>query len=222
MSRINADRPGCKDVFHSFMVANATYAHTLEIPCIKPETSLPTKLISFSKSISSSDTDSWIHFYEDDVCFERVWSHPHRYLPILKKYAGVIAPDFSLYRDMPLVNQVWNIYRSRAIATWLQDNGIAVIPNVRWGDERTFDVCCAGISKHSVIAIGSHGCIKLAGERTYFQNGLAYVVDSLLPRTIIVYGSAPASIFGKYKKVGVDILCFSSDCALAHRKVVNI
>ena len=78
-----------------------------------------------------------MHCYEDDAAFERLWSRPERYLPILKRYAGVIAPDFSLYRDMPLVMQQWNVYRSRAIAHWLQENGIPVIANVRWGDRRT-------------------------------------------------------------------------------------
>lgn len=122
-----------------------------------------------------------MHFYEDDASFERLWNNPQKYIPILKKYKGVITPDFSDYRDMPLVMQQWNTYRNRAIGCRLQDNGIPTIANVRWGDKRTFPFCCAGTPKNSIIAIGSHGCIKLLQKRPYFINGLDYSVKTLQP-----------------------------------------
>lgn len=220
MSVKNSTRSGCKDVFHAFMVRNATYEGELEIPNIAPITAIPSKLIPFSKAISSREFDAWVHFYEDDVSFERIWNKPLKYLPILKRYKGVIAPDFSLYRDMPLAMQHWNIYRSHAVAVWLQDEGVPVIANVRWGDERTYDICCFGVPKHSAIAIGSHGCIKLLSDRIHFVGGLDHIVKKLEPSTIIIYGTAPDKIFLPYKQKGIDILQFDSDCSVAHRKAV--
>ncbi len=143
MSQINSTRNGCKDVFHAFMVQNATYDGELEIPRIAPEITIPKKLISFSKAIGGTDYDAWVHFYEDDASFERLWNKPFKYLTILKRYKGVIAPDFSLYRDMPLVMQNWNIYRSHAVAVWLQSEGVPVIANVRWSDERTYETAAS-------------------------------------------------------------------------------
>lgn len=221
MSQINSARSGCKDVFHAFMVRNATYEGELEIPCIAPEMTLPTKLIPFSKAVGGTDFDAWVHFYEDDVSFERFWNKPFKYLPILKRYKGVISPDFSLYRDMPLVMQHWNIYRSHATAVWLQSEGVPVIANVRWGDNRTYDICCCGVPKRSAIAIGSHGCVKLLQDREYFTKGLKYVVNELNPTTLIVYGTAPDAIFGYYRNAGIVVLQFDSDCMVAHRKVVS-
>lgn len=221
MSKINAARGGCKDVFRAFLVSNATYAGDFEFPCILPETTIPTRLISFSKAIKSNDYDAWVHFYEDDVAFERIWNNPQRYLSILKRFAGVITPDFSLYRDMPLIMQLWNIYRSHAIGCWLQENGVHVITNVRFADERTYAPCCAGVPKHSAIAVGSHGCIRSWDDRAFFEQGLAYVISELLPPVIIVYGSAPDTIFEKYKKSGITILHFDSECTIAHRKKVG-
>ena len=221
MSRINSIRSGCKDVFHAFMVSNANYKGMLEIPCIASETAIPNKLIPFSKAISGKNFDAWVHFYEDDAAFERLWNQPLKYLPILKRYNGVISPDFSLYRDMPLVMQQWNIYRSHAVAAWLQSEGIPVIANVRWGDKRTYNICCLGIPKSSTIAIGSHSCIKLLQERSFFINGLEYVVKKLKPKTIVVYGATPNAIFDKYKNAGIEILQFDSDCMVAHQKAVS-
>lgn len=217
MSRINSTRKGCKDVFRAFLVKNATYKGKLEIPVIKPCKELPTKLITFSEAIHSTDYDSWVHFYEDDANFERIWNNPKKYLPILKRFAGVIAPDFSLYRDMPLVMQYWNIYRSHAIATWLQDHGVNVQANVRWGDRRTYDTCCIGVPHNSTVAIGSHGCIKLLEDRKYFVEGLEHVIKKINPKTIIVYGAAPDYIFEKYKRQGIVILQFDSDISANHK-----
>ncbi len=221
MSKENNTRSGCKDVFRAFLVKNATYEGYLEIPCIKKTEEIPNRLIPFSKAVGSHDYDAWVHFYEDDVSFERLWNQPSKYLPILKKFKGVITPDFSVYRDMPLVMQQWNIYRSRAIGHWLQENGIPVIANVRWSDGRTYEVCCTGVPSDSTIAIGSHGCIKLVREREFFARGLDYAVNKLQPKTIIVYGTAPDEIFSKYRDAGISILQFESDYMIAHRKAVN-
>ncbi|MBO4913316.1 MAG: DUF4417 domain-containing protein [Butyrivibrio sp.] len=218
MSQINAMRPGCRDVFRAFLVEKATYQGFLEIPEITEGDYVPQKLIPFSKAVSSKDYACWVHFYEDDATFERVWNNPKKYLPILKRFAGVISPDFSLYRDMPLVMQFWNIYRNRAIGRWLQDNGIKVIVNVRFGDHRTYDACCFGVPRHSCIAVGSHGCIKLIDDRKFFVDGLEQIIKRLEPQRIVVYGAAPDAIFGKYKNQGIEILHFDSDFAVTRGK----
>ncbi len=216
----SAERPGCKDVFRAFLVENAIYEGDFEIPRILPVDVKPNKLVAFSKALTSENHDTWIHFYEDDVVFERIWNNPRRYLPIIKKFEGVIAPDFSLYRDMPLVMQLWNIYRSHAIASWLQENGVPVIANVRWGDERTFAVCCNGVPKYATIAVGSHGCIKYRNEREYFTDGLKYIAQKLKPKVIIVYGTAPDEIFEQYRQKGIEILQFDSEYMIAHSRAV--
>lgn len=219
MSTNNCSRSGCKDVFHAYLVENAQYAGDWEFPCINPEESLPVRLIPFSKTKHSKDNEAWVHFYEDDANFECFWNRPSAYLARLRRFAGVITPDFSLYRDMPLVMQNWNIYRSRALGTWLQEKSIPVIPNVRWGDERTFSSSCAGISEHTTIAVGSHGCMKCALDRHFFVRGLEYAIAALKPKVIIVYGTAPKAIFEKYRDAGITILQFDSEFALSRKAV---
>lgn len=220
MTKVNSTRCGCRDVFHTFLVKNATYDSPLEIPCLQLEMQKPNKLISFTKALHSTDYDAWVHFYEDDASFERLWNRPNIYLPILKRFNGVISPDFSVYRDMPLVMQFWNIYRSRAIAFWLQENGLSVIPNIRFSDDRTYNLSCVGIKKHGVIAVGSHGCMKIFTERAYFQNGLNYVIETLKPTTLVVYGTTPQDVFNPYKEMGIEVLQFDSEF-MQSRKVVS-
>ena len=218
MSLLNRNRSGCKDVFKSFLLKNAKYDGIFEIPTIEYGIFRPKKLILFSKCLSSIDYEAWVCFYEDDAAFERVWNNPRKYLPILKKFAGVICPDFSLYRDMPLAYQLWNVFRSRMLGSWFQANGINVIANVRFSDPRSYTFVCAGVAQGGTIAVGSHGCIKCKQDKEEFAKGLDYVVNELKPTIIIVYGTAPDDIFGKYKELGIEILQFDSEFATSRKE----
>lgn len=208
-----------KDVFNAFLVEKANYDGIEEIPCIKTSILLPEKVITFSKALKTNDYDRWVVFYEHDDKLIRLWNNPRRYLNVLKKFKGVITPDFSLYRNMPLVMQKWQTYKGKAISVWLQNEGVEVIPNVRFADERSYSFCVNGVEKHSTIAVGTHGCIKKVIDRVYFEKGLAETVRRLQPQTIIVYGAAPDSIFRKYKKLGIQIVQFDSEFAVSHKAV---
>ena len=212
---------GKTDVFKSFLVKNATYAGEQEIPKIRTSNLIPEKVVSFSKAISSKDYNQWISFYEYDYKFECLWRTPHKYLPIIKRFQGIISPDYSLYYDMPLCMQVWNTYRGRALAHWLQENGVEVIPNVRWGDERTFETACLGVESGKTIAVGTHGCIKTVEGRKMFIAGFDYVINRLKPKTVLVYGRMPDKIFCLAKLYGVELVQFESEFSLSHQKEVN-
>lgn len=125
-----------------------------------------------------------------------------------------------MYRDMPLAMQIWNIYRSRAIGNWLQKNGVKVIPNIRFGDRRTYRICCDGISNNCIIAVGTHGTLKHVVDREIFVRGLDVVIRRLEPTVIVVYGAAPDYIFKKYEDAGIKIVKFSSEYAVSHKEVV--
>lgn len=216
MARLNCVRKGCKEVWNAFLISTAYYEGAFEFPIIQPTDYIPNRLIVFSKAVSSKDYDQWVHFYQDDYSFERIWRNPQRYLPILKHFNGVILPDCSTYRDMPLVMQLWNIYRSRAIGYWLQENGVKVIVNIRFGDSRTYGCCCDGVAKNCTIAVGSHGNLKDEEDAQYFIEGINAVVERLEPRAIVVYGSAPDYVFSKYVAQGIKIIQFDSDIAQSH------
>lgn len=210
------------DVFHAFLVENANYDGYIEIPIIKTSDQIPEKVVTFSKAMAKkwTDYDCWILFYEHDKKFERLWNNPKKYLPKLRKFKGIISPDFSLYRNMPLIMQAWNTYRNRALAHWLCQNDIEVIPNIRWNDERTFAFCFDGVEKNKTVAVGTHGCIKRREDRKYFKAGLEELVKRLSPKTILVYGCAPKEIFQKYEDAGIRIIHFESEFSKSRKRGV--
>jgi hypothetical protein len=212
-----------KDIFHAWLVKDAIFEGKWEMPKLPSIQSVPSELVSFSAIFSRKEQNlnSWVHFFIDDYKFERLWKKPLAYLERLRKYEGVISPDFSLYRDMPLVMQAWNTYRNRAMGYWLSQNGIRVIPNVRWGDERTYEFCFDGLPKHSAVAVGTHGCVKNRKDRGYFTSGFLTMLERIHPTRIIVYGKNNDRIFPPLftHAYGVKIVSFESDFSLSHRIV---
>ena len=61
------------DVFHSYLVRNATYAGEEEFPVIKSCNEIPNRIIPFSEAMNSknNDFDCWVCFYELDYLFIR-------------------------------------------------------------------------------------------------------------------------------------------------------
>lgn len=78
-------------------------------------------------------------------------------------------------------------------------------------------VCCDGISQNSTIAVGTHGILKNKEDRNFFIEGVDSVVKTIEPSAIVVYGSAPEKIFGKYLSSGIGIIQFDSEFAKMHK-----
>ncbi|WP_303174463.1 DUF4417 domain-containing protein [uncultured Desulfovibrio sp.] len=194
------------DVFRSELVRSAQFSPLFEFPQLKAVYCKPARAVPFEKACTVSNHDQWVHFYTHDRNFERIWSNPKRYLPILQRFTGVITPDFSLYREMPLAMQIWNTYRNRSIAYWLQREDVPIIPNVRWGDERTYAFAFEGLAEGGTVAVSTNGTLRGKMDREYFKQGLAYMVAVLRPKTIVNYSQTPDDIFGPYKAKGLEIV----------------
>lgn len=195
------------DGFRADLVKNATFDGLLEIPSIKKNEAIiiPKDTIPFSLMNQTKDYTEFVIFYEHDIKFADLLLATDEYIDQLSNFQGVISPDCSLYRDMPLVLQIANTYMSRAIGYYLQQQGIYVIPNVRWGDERSYTTCelpekfaFLGLPKHSIVSIGTYGCIQSKINKHYFKEGLRAMLEELEPKVVIVYGSMPDSIFGEF------------------------
>ena len=196
------------DGFNPELVETAFFDGELEIPIVKDTNPpLPTKVIPFSQRNKSTNYDEYIVFYENDLEFGDVLVNPDAYIEEFKKFKGIISLDNSVYIDSPLTVQIGNVYKSRALAHYFQEHDINVIPNCRWGDERSYTTSVLpekfaflGIPKHSIVAIGTYGCNQGKEEKHYLRDGLRVMLDEIEPRCVIVYGSMPAVVFEEFKE----------------------
>lgn len=157
-------------------------------PIIHATDTVPNGLTTFEVATSDKHPDEFAHFFIDDYRFERLWNDPEKYVPVLKRYSGVLSPDFSLYTDMPLPMQVWNSYRSKALASYWQRCGIDVIPTLCWSDERSHDFAFSGIPERSTVAVSTVGVARNKEACRLFEQGLREAIARLMPQCIVWYG----------------------------------
>ncbi len=208
------------------MVSGAGFSSN-DIPlCPTTSAVIPESLLTYKeakelylKELRNGNKDfhckAFVCFYEDDGDFDTVfgiWFRSKQAYKILRHFAGIITPDFSLYQDFPLPLKLWNTYRMRAFGYWYGVIcGGAVINNVRWGTPETYWYCFDGIPKNSVLAIGTvGGSPRKLEDRERFEEGLRELVRRLHPHTIIVYGSAVYPCFDELRTQGIEIIAFPS------------
>ena len=178
------------DGYHPELVQQSLFAGNLEIPILSPPSNIiiPKSLTPFSKRHYVKDHDTAICEYEHDVKCAQLVYDPASLADEIERYAAFITPDCSLYRDMPLCLQIANTYLNRAVGVYFQSKGIYVIPNVRWGDERSYTTCVLpekfaflGLPHHSIYSIGTYGACKTKEEKYHMRNGLIAMLDELQP-----------------------------------------
>ena len=189
------------------LVKNAEFDGLFQIPIIKkPEKiMIPRNFVPFSKMDKVQPERFAVCEYENDRDFADILINPDDYVKELRKFQAFVTPDCSLYWDMPFAAQVVNKYRNHVIGHYMQSKGIYTIPNVRWGDERTYTtkyfpekLAFLGVEKNSIVSIGSYGIVKQKEEKRIFREGLESMLETLEPRVVLVYGAMPDEIFGEY------------------------
>ncbi len=142
-------------------------------------------LIGYDKVNQSNETNKTVHFFLDDYRFESIYKNPDDKIERLKKFNAVLSPDFSMYTEMPVALQLYNCFRNRWTGAYLQQNGITVIPTVRWGNLESFNFCFDGIEKGCVVAVSTLG---VKNEKSHFMLGYNEMRRRIKPEKIICYG----------------------------------
>lgn len=188
-----------RDVFNYDLFKNIEITGKYNSPVIRQCDEFPENVISFNYIHTVKEPEKYfVHFYIDDYQFERVWNKAKLYVKMLKKFAGVIGPDFSAYTDMSLSQRIWNVYRNKLLMAYWQKNGIKVIPNVRWVDNcglNDFNNGLDGYPQNSTIAITTNG-FKSTPEEIY-NKAFNQVIQQLKPSMVVVIGTLP----NKYKQL---------------------
>src|SRR5206468_33366 len=162
------------------------------IPDLPPAVVEPARLLPYNArhAIAAARPGDAVHFFLDDYRFETVWSKPERGLSRCCSVGVALTPDFSLWSNMPLVMQVWQVYRSRWCGAWLLSHGVTVIPTVSWSTPDSYPFAFAGIAPGSIVAVSTVGVVRDPEARALFAAGYAAMLDTVRPARVLVYGTA--------------------------------
>lgn len=133
-------------------------------------------------------------FFVEDYRFSCAWSYPKRMAAVLAglELSAVCEPDYSVYADAPLVEQLQMVYQMRWCGRFWQSIGLPVIPTLTWSDKRSFEFCFSGIPYGCpVVAVESRACGRFRRE---FNFGLAAALEIVSPSRLLIYGDRNAWI----------------------------
>lgn len=211
-------RQQVKDCWNAHLLQNASYSKKWELPLFPPTNAVPSDLQSFRYINHATENSNWIHFFGFDEYLEDVWENPEIWAKQLKRFSGVISPDLSVCRDMPFPQQLYNTYRNRVLAHFFAQQGIPIIPNIRWADERSLEFVFEGIDRNSTVCVSTSGMLAHTSDRECFRRGFDAMVKTMTPSTILVYGSMPSDIFSKYQNSGIYFAQYDIDTQKAHKR----
>lgn len=164
------------------------------IPEIDPVTEYPAGNfipMNYAKSEKHPENKN-IHCFVDDYQFIRYWNNPDAYIPKLKQFRSICAPDFSTYTDMPVAMQIYNHYRKHWLAAYWQLHGITVYPTISWATPDSYSWCFDGEPKGGIVAVSSVGTQNSSESKRLFLQGYEEMMKQLSPTWVIFYGQVPA------------------------------
>lgn len=207
------------DGYHNYLVERTELVGSPGIPMMLNlhNTVIPRSLISFDKCRNAPDKRQYVHFYMYDKGFNSVLTATKRYVELLRLFDGVITPDCSMLIGQSPCLQQTSTYFNRAVGIYLQRQGIPVIPNIRWSDERSFEYCFLGVPQGIIVSISTHGCIRTDNQKEMFRKGLDEMIRVLKPKGILVHGHMPDKIFGEFLSV-VPFYRYPSQFELTHKE----
>lgn len=158
------------------------------------------KFISFAdvKKDDTENADKIVHFFTYDWIFEKVYDNTDEEIAKLGRFKALLSPDFSIFTNMPMALQIYNIFKNRWCGAFWQQNGLKVIPTVSWGDRNSFSFCFDGIEKGSVVAVSTY-CRENAEEE--FLLGYNKMLEIIEPEAVICYDEPFPSMKGNIIEV---------------------
>lgn len=161
----------------------------------------PDYLCLYSETNNYFKTDNTcICFYQYDNMFDgikgifnAIYYQDEKLLAKYKsRFKGVkyaIAPDYSQCGDIPRIENLYRLFKSRLVSNWLLlECGVIVIPNITYANENYFDVMLDGMNNAEVVAFSVKGVTREVKEKELLIKAIKYTVDSLKKlKKIIVY-----------------------------------
>lgn len=126
------------------------------------------------------------HGFVDDWRLEALWrsGNFHVHKAALCGYA--VAPDFSVYPNYPAAYSIYQVLRSRMIASFWQQHGVNVIPVLSWThiDDPDFHRYIEGLESCEVLAVRA----PTRGYHSEWEECASRINGMLKPKMVFHFG----------------------------------
>ena len=163
---------------------------------------------------------SCVFFYTEDDKFNGIYPYPAEMTTkMLNAHVKMcIMPNFSSYKRMPMVERLFQLYKSHFVARYWQKNGLLVVPDFIPQDD-VWRYTCELIPEGCPFAVQIHQSLK-DDETKETANVIRRQIERCKPPYVICYFSKKnrnnlESVFDGVNVLWVETFC--AQCA-SHRK----
>ena len=158
------------------------YQHEFSLFC--PPDLLPWQKYRWGRFGSGGAADAW-HCFVDDWRLEHLWRRPGQGMVKAIFSQVITAPDFSVETDFPFELVSYQVWRSRVLSLYWQENGVVVVPVLQWGSPESFPLCARGIRPGSVVAVRG----PQRGTECAWLDGAHYMLKTVRPALVLHFGN---------------------------------
>jgi len=149
-------------------------------------------------------------FYVYDHKFAQLYAEVAPFTEILlaQGWQALVTPNFSLWPEMVLVEQLWQLYRSRWVGRFWQEAGLQVIPDVEWNCVNFLDYTLLGIPPGlPCLSLQLQSAVANSTEWQARFEAIEVVVARLAPQQLLIYGGTRADQSEVRTRVGEQTQC---------------
>lgn len=128
-------------------------------------------------------------FYVEDWRFISLMRNTKKALHLLSKFKYVVQPDYSVYYDTPLIDQMFRCYTGKKVGSIWAQNGLKVIPNLVLGSRELLPYTLHGIAKGSSFAVQIQANSQDPEQDSNDEWTIKSALDVIQPKTFLVYGT---------------------------------
>lgn len=160
-----------------------------ELPKLLPyQGRLPNEFRPYNARVLPDASRVGVYCHIDDAHFISCWNRPMTGLAKVRRYMTAVAPDFTLWMDGLLCENVEQLRRNRVIGLYWQSNGVQVIPSASWGSADSLKYSFDGLPQNSWLALG-HQRIGGRQEQRLYQYAVERLIEVKRPIGLIVFGA---------------------------------
>lgn len=130
-----------------------------------------------------------VSFYVEDWRFVPLLKSTKKAFNHLRKFQKAIQPDYSVYYDLDLMDQVYRTYVGKMYADIWSRNGFTVIPSLVLGSKQLLPFATYGIPKGSSIAVQIQAHSGDAEQDKVDEWTIKEAIKEIEPKNILVYGT---------------------------------
>lgn len=161
-----------------------------QLPVVGPYIGdIPDVFIPYSEKVENQSVNQGVYCNIDDYRFKSTWTSPIKALGKVKRYMVAVAPDYTLWVDGYLCDNIEQSRHSRVIQRFWQNNGAATIQTASWGNAESCDTYAFdGLANNSWTAVG-HQRIGNRSEQRLFKYAIERLVERKHPIGLLVFGA---------------------------------